>query len=110
MAEQDFVSNNMMGNGWIGLNDRGTEDDWVWSDNTKVSITNWNDGEPNGNAGNENCGEMRADTGKWNDLPCHLARVFACKSKASATPVSPVQPTTTPYPDCEWGMGGERED
>lgn len=105
-AEQDFVSNNMMGNGWIGLNDRGTEDDWVWSDNTKVSITNWNDGEPNGNAGNENCGEMRADTGKWNDLPCHLARVFACKSKASATPVSPVQPTTTPYPDysgCGWG-------
>ncbi|XP_047502399.1 macrophage mannose receptor 1-like [Penaeus chinensis] len=105
-AEQDFVSNNFMDDGWIGLNDRSTEDDWVWSDKSKVLITNWNDGEPNGNGGNENCGELRTDTGKWNDLPCNLARVFACKSKASATPVSPVVPTTTPYPDysgCGWG-------
>ena len=76
---------------WIGFNDRTSEGDWVWVDETPVSFTAWSSGEPNhdhkgdGQIG-ENCaafvhdrpGGMGGDG--WNDLPCELHLPFLCSS------------------------------
>ncbi|KAK8734902.1 hypothetical protein OTU49_005721, partial [Cherax quadricarinatus] len=94
--EQDFVKLYQQGGSWIGLNDRKTENAWIWSDGSSVTITNWNVGEPTG--GGENCAQMLADTGKWNDIPCDLQLVFSCKKKASSTPIGTLT-TTTAEPD-----------
>ncbi len=56
---------------WIGLNDRGDENDFSWSDGTPFSNTsyqNWNSGEPN-NSFNEDCVSTNAGAG-WNDRRC----------------------------------------
>ncbi|MEL6182205.1 MAG: lectin-like protein [Myxococcota bacterium] len=43
------------------------------------SYTNWGSGEPN-NSGNEDCGELRLDTGQWNDKECDTVQPFVCES------------------------------
>ncbi|KAK4312213.1 hypothetical protein Pmani_016336 [Petrolisthes manimaculis] len=100
-AEQDFIRINQLAGGWIGFNDRVSDNEWVWSDGSTVTITNWNSGEPSG--GDENCAEMK-DTGLWNDVPCDSALPFTCKRKASDTPIG-VIPTTTPPDSSVCGHG-----
>lgn len=64
---------------WIGLNDTGAENDFVWAGNQGVSYLNFNAGEPN-NAGNEDCIEQSpASPYKWNDLACASPRRFVCE-------------------------------
>ena len=56
---------------WIGANDIGTENDWVWeSDNSKLLFSDWHVGEPNRE--DEDCGEIRWQNSvyKWNDKNC----------------------------------------
>ena len=66
---------------WIGLNGRLKEDQFVWSDGTPLnssrSYSNWNDGEPNNRAGNEDCVELR-DNG-WNDQSCSDTVYYICE-------------------------------
>jgi len=62
---------------WIGLNDRDTNGQFVWSDGSPVQFTNFHDGEPN-NGGifipAEDCVHYRDDgTGEWNDSQCGWA-------------------------------------
>ncbi|XP_072022133.1 uncharacterized protein [Amphiura filiformis] len=78
--EQDFLVGGLkyfgIGDGgyYIGLNDRGAEGIFAWSDGTpfksRTSFTSWDGGEPN-NVGNEDCvGLKPASGGDWNDYRC----------------------------------------
>jgi hypothetical protein len=53
--------------GWIGLNDAASVGNYVWSDGTPVTYTNWNAGEPNHAGGIEFYAEMLSSNGAWND-------------------------------------------
>jgi gliding motility-associated-like protein len=55
---------------WIGFNDEAQEGTFGWYDQSTVSFTNWNTGEPNDAGGNEDCTQIYPD-GFWNDLPCN---------------------------------------
>jgi hypothetical protein len=72
-AEQDWVWRTFGDNGrrflWIGLADRETEGEFVWSSGEPLAFTNWTPGEPNDAAGGEDFIEMDAARGGlWNDL------------------------------------------
>lgn len=85
-AESDWVVAQAIGlrwqDYWIGLDDIAVEDRFVWADGIARPWTNWNDGEPN-NAGEEDCTELRADSGRWNDLPCDIRRAVICEDQCN---------------------------
>ena len=74
--EQDFVFENVSSvinnNYWIGLSDINNEDDFEWVNGEVFDYSNWNNGEPNGGAG-ENYVEVFSlnslSSGFWNDAP-----------------------------------------
>ena len=56
---------------WLGADDSINEGYFTWkSSSTNVSFTNWNEGEPNDHRKNEDCIELKFDSGKWNDVGC----------------------------------------
>ena len=61
---------------WIGYNDIDNEGDWVWSDRTTSSYTNWDDKSPNN--GGVSCAIVTS-TGRWHDEPCQSQYSFICK-------------------------------
>ena len=66
---------------WIGLNDRGTEGNYVWSNGSTASFRNWNGGEPN-NLFGEDCSVVfpsGGGKGRWNDVDCSRSRHFICE-------------------------------
>ena len=78
---------------WIGLHDRATENDWVWTSGSTCKFKNWvyEHHEPNGGT-RENCvhtwggparGPQHAD--KWNDRSCDIKNPFVCGSHDSNT-------------------------
>lgn len=86
-AENDFVSDRLLGAGWMGASDSGSEGDWKWLTGPEQNMSfwsgavggspvsgrynNWADGEPNDFNFGEDCGQFLAGgTGEWNDLPC----------------------------------------
>lgn len=64
---------------WIGLSDLRTEGAFVWADGTPLEFTNWNAGEPNDAAANEDCTQLAAATGYWNDLDCVTPLPYICE-------------------------------
>ncbi|KAH9498740.1 chromatin-modulating protein mrc1, partial [Bulinus truncatus] len=81
-AENQFILSHIPrgygGAVWIGLNDLRMENSFVWTDNTPVTYTNWNPGEPN-NQNDEDCVSMIGG-GKWNDGQCsYPLNMVACK-------------------------------
>uniref|UniRef100_A0A8C5R2H0 Macrophage mannose receptor 1 n=1 Tax=Leptobrachium leishanense TaxID=445787 RepID=A0A8C5R2H0_9ANUR len=62
---------------WIGMY-RNVEDSWLWLDNTAVDFVNWNKGEPSPQE-SEECVEMFAREGVWNNLYCSAYRGYICK-------------------------------
>ena len=85
--ENDYVSSRLTSDGWLGASDAVSEGDWKWIDGPEAGTSfwsgdgegssvegrysNWNEGEPNNQGGNENCSEFYAGVGaRWNDLPC----------------------------------------
>ncbi|MFP2908754.1 lectin-like protein [Pyxidicoccus sp. 3LFB2] len=64
---------------WLGINDRGTEGVWEWSDDVSTYL-HWNPGEPNNSQGAEDCGLFLNALGGWHDAPCSLSRTFVCES------------------------------
>ncbi|MBT4465753.1 MAG: hypothetical protein HOD03_03610 [Planctomycetes bacterium] len=52
---------------WLGYNDVQSEGNFVWSNGEVTNYENWNTGEPNNSAGNEDYAQMTS-TGKWNDV------------------------------------------
>lgn len=86
-TEDEFIVDNLTGNGWIGASDVANEGDWKWMGGPEAgtsfwsggpasgggqpvggAYSNWNPSEPN-NAGGEDCAEYIVGQG-WNDLPC----------------------------------------
>ena len=63
---------------WIGLNRPFTH----WDDGTDAEkFSNWAPGEPNDAGYNEDCTEMYAKNGRWNDLACSARRYFLCNAR-----------------------------
>ncbi|CAC5360485.1 unnamed protein product [Mytilus coruscus] len=76
-----FLINKSAGDFWIGAHDSVREGRFKWeADNTPLTYTNWNPGEPN-NAGNkEDCAYLLSgDTSKWNDAPCSYTIFYICE-------------------------------
>ena len=66
---------------WLGgRRDPGNHSNWVWSDGTPWDYSNWALGEPNDNAGEEDCVELGLrDMKNWNDEPCRTLRTIVSK-------------------------------
>ncbi|XP_071489144.1 echinoidin-like [Diadema antillarum] len=72
---------------WTGYNDRSTEGDWVWSDQSSSTTpyTNWRAGQPNSYGGNQDCGKIWytgsvSDTARdWDDGTCTRLGDYICK-------------------------------
>ena len=55
---------------WIGMMYKGASKGWEWEDDSEVSYTKWDQGEPNNWEGRqEDCVEFLG-TGDWNDELC----------------------------------------
>nr|XP_011422437.3 macrophage mannose receptor 1 isoform X2 [Crassostrea gigas] len=77
---------------WIGINDRGTENRFMWTDGSPVAYLHWGNGEPNNYRHNEDCGAIFTTTSYWNDYPCGNRNGFICKKQSNQ------RTTTTPPP------------
>ena len=75
-----LIAAGMYGTGWwVGLDDTGTEGEFVHSDGEpKDNLTTWLPGEPNNARGNEHCTSVRIGNG-LNDLPCHRSQRYVCQ-------------------------------
>ncbi len=63
---------------WIGLNDRVTEDSWLWvSDGSAPTYENWNGGTSPASSATRNC-VFFDDAGKWLDESCTATARFWC--------------------------------
>ncbi len=69
LANNGFSANDYV---MIGLNDIDVEGTFVWYDQSPVTYTNWDNGEPNNSGGNEDCVQLRINSGLWNDIPCNF--------------------------------------
>ncbi len=75
---------------WIGLNvlnKTSGSGSFQWSDNSPVSFTNWNTGQPDNFNNVEECAEM-GSTGLWSDTNCYVIRGFICKIEKDVIPTS----------------------
>ena len=63
---------------WINLQDKKYENVWKFNKNLDVVAPFWRDGEPNNAGSGEDCAEMSAADGLWNDLDCAQLRRVAC--------------------------------
>ncbi|CAI9582018.1 unnamed protein product [Staurois parvus] len=76
---------------WIGLY-RNVEAKWLWLDNTPMDYVNWNTGEPSDQS-DEDCVEMYATKGTWNNLYCSSYKGYICKRPKIPVPTEkPVKP------------------
>ncbi|NWU97742.1 MRC1 protein, partial [Upupa epops] len=81
---------------WIGLNDKMKELDFVWSDGSTVSYTNWASFSPKLTEPifvilfpvlqQFDCVSLKRgpadETGKWNDEPCYKSRGYICQKNS----------------------------
>ncbi|XP_042223061.1 macrophage mannose receptor 1-like isoform X2 [Homarus americanus] len=101
-AEMELINmaiNSIRDTLWIGLVQK--KSGYGWSDHSAFNFVNWCDGEPNSN--DEDCTEMYANSGQWNDADCSNARNFMCKTlkihqSASTNPPPITMPATTHHP------------
>jgi gliding motility-associated-like protein len=96
---------------WIGFSDSGVEGNWVWTNGSSNSYTNWNGGEPSNSGGfpcytDEDGAIMQLSNGFWNDLAlnngCPGAAQFRSVIEIDLCPVvnitTPVQPVCSNQP------------
>lgn len=80
---------------WIGLTDLNVENEWLWEDESELTYTNWNIGEPN-NIGSEDCVEILNNNQKWNDAECGDYRFILCNTPSPPTPAPSPSPASSP--------------
>ncbi|KAH9490404.1 hypothetical protein Btru_035117 [Bulinus truncatus] len=76
-----YLSNRIQsGQYWIGLDDRQFEGKFQWTNNTKLSLTYWADGQPE-NKTDENCVILKSASGsvKWYDVKCQAINSYICQ-------------------------------
>ncbi|XP_077159612.1 macrophage mannose receptor 1-like [Paroedura picta] len=74
---------------WIAMF-KNVKGNWLWLDNSVVDFVNWNTGEPSTHR-EEDCVEMYASSGTWNNAYCTSYAGYVCKKPKVVEPV----PTTT---------------
>ncbi|XP_020511675.1 CD209 antigen-like protein E [Labrus bergylta] len=85
--EQEFLTNNIKTDTWIGLSDRDNEGTWKWTDDTPLTRGYWWTGQPDNGGGDPNWGEedcVHFGAGKkkeanWNDLRCDVSKLWICE-------------------------------
>ena len=83
---------------WIGINDIGTENTFVFASNGQpVPYTYWKENQPDNFNGNEDCVNICSgiNNGRMNDLPCSSASWFIwsiCEKTFQHLFVEPVAP------------------
>ncbi|QSQ12537.1 lectin-like protein [Myxococcus landrumensis] len=66
--------------------DRTAQNDYRYYDSTmKPAVWSFYEGEPNDTSGNEDCAEVMASVGRWNDLSCEAVRKYACKKNLATS-------------------------
>ncbi|XP_052024416.1 low affinity immunoglobulin epsilon Fc receptor isoform X3 [Apodemus sylvaticus] len=95
--EQDFLmQHSNKEDSWIGLQDLNMEGEFVWTDGSPLSYSNWNPGEPNNGGQGEDCVMMRG-SGQWNDAFCRsYLEAWVCEQLATcelSAPFASVSPT-----------------
>lgn len=66
---------------WFGLNDKKTEGEWIYSDNTRMSgFSKWHRGEPNNFGKNQHCVNMWLERHlEWDDEDCARKMLYVCE-------------------------------
>jgi hypothetical protein len=65
---------------WIGINDRTTENAFVWSSGEPVAFTDWDDDQPDNGSGSEDCALIRGnDSRRWDDDQCDNSHPYVCE-------------------------------
>ena len=75
---------------WIGLTDFLDEGQFSWVDGSKVTFTNWMNGEPNNKNNNQHCTLIRRD-GKWKDAYCKKEKPYVCQKPFIEVTITPVK-------------------
>ncbi|XP_067686863.1 macrophage mannose receptor 1-like [Haliotis asinina] len=92
---------------WIGLNDQNTNGHYVWQDNSEVTYTNWNKGEPSDrytymHYNREDCVSVLTNSGaalgRWNDERCSEKKGFVCQTYKSTAYTTTAPSLTTCKP------------
>lgn len=84
-AEQDFLLGQPLPAvpvHFIGLSDEAVEGTFVWVDGSALGFAPWGAGEPNDALEGEDCAQLRAPEGEWNDIACTTAGSFICEAVA----------------------------
>ncbi|QSS96885.1 lectin-like protein [Psychroflexus sp. ALD_RP9] len=107
----NYLTNNSLGNAYIGLNDQQNEGDYVWETGEEFIYTNWNSGNPSNSGSGEDVGEIFPDGG-WNDLPENLIRYaiieipYAIEQTSGSGSGETFSPGTTTNEFKVYGKGG----
>ena len=92
--ENDFIKTNVLATEtnddyWIGLSDSAKEDDWMWTDGTRLGLVhgykNWGSNQPDNYGNNEDCVVIRRESdpnysGRWYDQPCSRKKKYICEN------------------------------
>ncbi|KAK7108591.1 hypothetical protein V1264_016300 [Littorina saxatilis] len=99
--ENNFVANFVKSHGgqnvWVGINDMAKEGHFVFGTSTwGLPYTNWNPGEPNNNAGSEDCVaiDVQRYNGHWHDQNCDNQLSFVCEVVGQVTGGHTAAPNT----------------
>ncbi|XP_036384637.1 C-type mannose receptor 2 [Megalops cyprinoides] len=81
--EMSILTAHMTRSSWVGLNDKASEGNFVWSDGTPTDFLLWDNNQPDNWQGNEDCVQVRgvdhSNPGHFNDQFCTSTFPFICK-------------------------------
>uniref|UniRef100_A0A3Q3MAS7 C-type lectin domain-containing protein n=1 Tax=Labrus bergylta TaxID=56723 RepID=A0A3Q3MAS7_9LABR len=79
--QQEFLTNNITADTWIGLSDQDNEGTWKWADDTPLTQGYWEADQPDDWRG-EDCvqfGKGKKKEANWNDISCDESLRWICE-------------------------------